>query len=73
MSSYPASQQQPSAVGRSVVCKAYSDSVFGQLMGVRGTHNLVSFDLCIGNLDKMRQDSRGEGEAGQFFHNGSSP
>lgn len=55
--SYPACQQQPSAVGCSVVGQAYSDAIFRQLVGVSGTHHMVSFDLCISNLDKTDMSS----------------
>lgn len=54
--SYPASQQQPGAVGRSVVREAYSDAIFGQLVRVGSAHNLVSFNLGIGDLDKTDRD-----------------
>ena len=47
---YPASQQQPSAVGRSVVCEAHGDAIFRQFVGVSGADNLISLDFCIGNL-----------------------
>lgn len=52
--SYPAGQQQPGAVGCSVVCEAYSDSIFGQLVRIGGAHDVISFDLCIGNLENAQ-------------------
>ena len=56
---YPASQQQPGAVGCSVVRQAYSYPIFGQLVGVCSTHYLVSLDLCIGDLDKTETEDSG--------------
>lgn len=53
--SYPASEQQPSAVSCSVVCEAYSDAIFGQLVRVSSTHDVVSFNLCIGNLERSER------------------
>lgn len=50
--SYPASQQQPGAVGCSIVSEAHSDAIFGQLVRVSSTHDMVSFNLCIGNLEE---------------------
>lgn len=56
VSSYPACQQQPSAVGCSVVSEAYSDTIFRQLVRVSSNNNVVSFDLCIGNLDETDRE-----------------
>lgn len=50
--SYPACQQQPCAVSSSIVGKADCDPIFGQFVRVSGTHNMVSFNLCIGNLQE---------------------
>lgn len=55
--SYPACQQQPSAIGCSVVREANSDAIFRQFVGVSGTHHMVSFDLCISNLVKTDKSS----------------
>lgn len=52
VSSYPASQQQPSAVSCSVVCEAHRNAIFGQFVRVSSTHDVVSFDLCICNLER---------------------
>lgn len=49
--SYPTCQQQPGAVRRGVVGEADSDPVFGQLVGVGRTHDLVPFDFGVGNLE----------------------
>lgn len=54
--SYPACQEQPSAVGCSVVGKTHRDAIFGQLVRVSGAHNVVSFDLCIGDLDRTETE-----------------
>lgn len=48
---YPASQQQPSAVSSSIVCKAHCDTILGQLMRVSSTNDMVSLNLRVGNLD----------------------
>lgn len=58
--SYPAGQQQPGAVGCSIVCEAYSDSIFGQLVRIGGAHDVISFDLCIGNLENAQRRTFGQ-------------
>lgn len=51
---YPAGEEQSSAVGCCVVCQPHSDAILGELMRVRGTHNHVSFDLGVGNLQQKQ-------------------
>lgn len=56
---YPACQQQSGAVGCSVVGEAHSDPIFRQLVRVGSAHDVVSFDLCVGDLQgSTREDSR---------------
>lgn len=57
--SYPSCKQKSSAIGRSIVCEAYRDPVLWQLVGISSTHDLVSFDLCIGDLTEHTQQSVG--------------
>lgn len=61
MGTYSAGQQQTSAVGCCVVSQTHRDSVFGQFVRVSGTHDHVTLDLGIGDLQhnrkKMKVDS----------------
>lgn len=56
--SHPTCQQQPRAIRRSVVGEANSDPIFGQLVRIGCTHNMVSFDFGVGNLEKDKVRSQ---------------
>lgn len=58
VSVYPACQQQSGAVGCSVVGEAHSDPILRQLVRVGSAHDVVSFNLCVGDLQgSAREDS----------------
>lgn len=67
---HPAGQQQPGAIRCSVVGEPHVDPVLGQLMGVRGAHDVISLDLWVGDLDDKRKQKTIDRIFFSFFFKG---